>query len=69
LKIYAKKRKRNNVIDILKAGGTRISLFLSYKILLLIGGCQYIKRLSSLILRVIEGAGLSLSILNLRVFL
>ena len=29
-KFWLKKRKRNNIIDILKAGGTRILLFLQY---------------------------------------
>lgn len=28
LKFYAKKQKRNKAIDVLKAGGTRITLFL-----------------------------------------
>jgi len=30
LKTYVKKQKRNNFIDILKAGGTRILLFLQF---------------------------------------
>jgi hypothetical protein len=66
-------KKRNNVIDILKAGGTRISLFLLFNNIL-VGAenqaqrcpvfrqnCLSIRTILPLGLRATEGAGLSLS--------
>jgi len=54
---FIREIKRNNKIDILKAGGTRIMLFLHIKDIFLTVKCQVL----SLMLRVVEGAGLPLS--------
>jgi hypothetical protein len=72
-------KKRNNVIDILKAGGTRISLFLLFNDILVLSKnqvqeypilgpiCLLTRTVLSLGLRATEGAGLSLSTVRINV--
>jgi hypothetical protein len=77
LQILHEHKKRNNIIDILKAGGTRILLFLLFNDILVEAKnqakiwpmcgliCLPLGLRATLKLRVVEGAGLPLSTLRL----